>query len=56
MMIDINTYAYTPATVFDLHGACPSTNQRAGVPCRIKVGPRRWLKKQVIPEKLSVTI
>ena len=56
MMIDINTYAYTPATVFDLHGACPSTNQRAGVPCRIKVGPRRWLKKRVIPENLSVTI
>lgn len=56
MMIDLNTYAYTPATVFDLHGACPSTNQRAGVPCRIKVGPRRWLEKRVIPEELSVTI
>lgn len=56
MAIDINTYAFTPAAVFDLNGECTSYNRNEGVPCRIKVGPRRWLERRVIPEELSVTI
>jgi len=56
MSIDINTYAFTPAAVFDLNGACRSCNRSEGVPCRIKVGPRRWLEERVIPGELSVTL
>lgn len=56
MAIDINTYARTPAAVFDLNGECCYSNRNEGVPCRIKVGPRRWLEEYVIPEKLGVTI
>lgn len=54
--IDINKYAFTPASVFDLNGRCWSHDRSNGVPCRIKVGPRRWLEEHVIPEELSVTI
>ena len=56
MAIDINTYAFTSAAVFDLNGECHTYNRNEGVPCRIKVGPRRWLNERVIPEELGVTI
>ena len=54
--IDINKYAFTPAAVFDLQGRCWYSDRSKGVPCRIKVGPRRWLTEHVIPEELGVTI
>ena len=54
--IDLNTYIFTPATIFDLQGGCRWIDADKGVPCRIKVGPHRWLTEQVNPEKLSVTL
>ena len=54
--MSLNTYIHTPARIFHLNGRCWSCEQGKGVPCRIKVGPRRWLTENVIPEELSVTI
>lgn len=54
--MDMNQYICTPAAVFDLQGRCWLSSRDKGVPCRIKVGPRRWLNETVIPEELGVTI
>lgn len=54
--IDLNKYICTPAAIFDLQGCCWPSERSKGVPCRIKVGPRRSLTKYVIPEELGVTI
>jgi len=55
--IDINKYIGTPATVFELHGrAYTFSNKNAGVPCRIKVGPRRFLQERVHPEELKLVL
>lgn len=54
--INLNNYMTTPAAIFDLQGRCWLSDRDKGVPCRIKVGPRRWLTEYVIPEELGVTI
>ena len=53
--IDIKKYIDCPAAVFDLQGRCwPS--ETGGVPCRIHVGPRRFLNVTVHPEELKLTL
>ena len=37
----ISTYV-RPISVFGLHG-CADSNETGGVPCRVRVGPRRFL-------------
>lgn len=54
--INMHDYIVTPAAVFDLNGRRTYSDPKAGTPCRIKVGPRRWLENDVHPEELSVTI
>lgn len=54
--INLNQYIYTPAAIFDLQGCCYYSDRKSGIPCRIKVGPRRWLEEVVCPEKLAVTL
>ena len=52
--IDIRKYIDCPAAVFDLQGRVYRDEE--GVPCRIKVGPRRFLNTRVCPEELKVVL
>lgn len=54
--MNMHDYMTTPAAVFDLNGRREYSDSKAGTPCRIKVGPRRWLEEYVHPEELNVTI
>ena len=54
--MNMHDYIVTPAAVFDLNCRRKYSDPKAGTPCRIKVGPRRWLEEDVHPEELSVTI
>ena len=55
--ININNFIYTPASFFEIRGkaAVGDTSQNA-VPCRIKVGPRRFLEVRVYPKLLTLLL
>ena len=54
--ICLNRFIYTPAAVFDLAGRCYTHEQSEGTPCRIKVGPRRFLNTYVRREELRLIL
>lgn len=54
--ICLNRFIHTPAAVFDLAGHCYFSERSDGTPCRIKVGPRRFLNTYVHRDKLRLIL
>lgn len=52
--IDIGNYIYCPAHIINLQGQVWKDDD--GVPCRIRVGPRRFLDTRVLPEELKLIL
>lgn len=54
--INLRTYICCPASIFELHGLHWSSEKDKGVPCRVKVGPRRFLEQRADLENLELVL